>query len=70
LIEGAHAESLLYIFDESKSIAAPVFDAAEGAFAGPGEVFALAQSTPGEPSGRFYDIHARASGLEDWRSGM
>jgi hypothetical protein len=66
LIEGAHAESLLYIFDESKSIAADTFDAAEGAFAGPGETFALACSTPGEPAGRFYDFHARTKGLEDW----
>jgi hypothetical protein len=66
LIEGAHAESLLYIFDEAKSIAADTFDAAEGAFAGPGECFALACSTPGEPSGRFYDIHARKRGLEEW----
>jgi hypothetical protein len=66
LIEGAHAESLLYIFDESKAIDAGVFDAAEGAFAGPGEVFALACSTPGEPAGRFYDMHMRKPGLEDW----
>lgn len=66
LIEGAHAESLLYLFDESKAIAADVFDAAEGAFAGPGEVLALASSTPGAPAGRFHQIHARAPGLEDW----
>jgi hypothetical protein len=66
LIEGAHAESLLYVFDEAKSIAADTFDAAEGAFAGPGETLALACSTPGEPSGRFYEHHARKRGLEDW----
>jgi hypothetical protein len=66
LIEGAHAESLLYIFDESKSIAPEIFDAAEGAFSGPGETFALACSTPGSPAGRFYDIHARRPGLDDW----
>jgi hypothetical protein len=66
LIEGAHAESLLYIFDESKSIAPEIFDAAEGAFSGPGETFALACSTPGSPAGRFYDIHARKPGLDDW----
>ena len=67
LIEGAHAESLLFGFDESKSIAPDIWDAAEGALAGPGEVFALATSTPGEPSGRFFEIHARRPGLEDWR---
>jgi hypothetical protein len=66
LIEGAHAESLLYVFDEAKSIESAIFDAAEGAFAGPGETFALACSTPGAPAGRFYDFHARRPGLEDW----
>lgn len=70
-IEGAHAESLLYIFDESKTIPAGTWDAAEGAFAGGQaeglpEAFALAMSTPGAPTGRFYDIHHRARGLEDW----
>lgn len=68
LIEGAHAESLLFLFDESKSIEADVFDAAEGALGGPGEALALATSTPGEPAGRFYDIHARKPGLEDWHT--
>jgi hypothetical protein len=71
LIEGAHADSVMYIFDESKSIAAATFDAAEGAFSGAGagsdnEAFALAMSTPGEPNGRFYDIHRRIKGLEHW----
>lgn len=71
LIEGAHADSILYIFDESKAIIAGTFDAAEGAFSGAEadesmEAFALAMSTPGEPSGRFYDIHCRAPGTEDW----
>jgi hypothetical protein len=68
LIEGAHAESLLFVFDESKSISPDVFDAAEGALGGPGEAFALACSTPGEPAGRFYEIHTRAPGLEDWHT--
>jgi hypothetical protein len=71
LIEGAHADSILYVFDESKAIAADTFDAAEGAFSGVGEgsaleAFALAMSTPGEPVGRFYAIHARKPGFEDW----
>ena len=68
LIEGAHGRSLLYVFDEAKAILPDVFDAAEGAFAGTGEVFALAQSTPGEPAGRFYEIHQRRAGLEDWHT--
>lgn len=71
LIEGAHGDGVLYVFDESKAISAGTFDAAEGAFSGAGagstnEAFALAMSTPGEPNGRFYDIHRRAPGLEDW----
>lgn len=71
LIEGAHADRLLYIFDESKVIKPETFDAAEGAFSGAGddtgaEAYAVAISTPGEPNGRFYDIHARKPGFEDW----
>jgi hypothetical protein len=70
-IEGAHADSLLYIFDEAKIIPGGTWDAAEGAFSGGRteglpESFALAVSTPGAPAGRFYDIHKRAPGLEDW----
>jgi hypothetical protein len=72
-LEGAHADSVLYIFDESKIIAAETFDAAEGAFSGAGddsdlEAFALAISTPGECAGRFYEIHRHAAGLEDWHT--
>jgi hypothetical protein len=72
-LEGAHADSILYVFDESKIIAAQTFDAAEGAFSGAGEnsdleAYALAISTPGEPAGRFYDIHRHAPGLEDWHT--
>jgi hypothetical protein len=71
LIEGAHADHILYLFDESKTIPEGTFDAAEGAFAGAGEgsaleALALAASTPGEPVGRFYDIHKRKPGFEDW----
>ena len=72
LIEGVHADSVLYIFDESKAIGADTFEAAEGAFSGADpagglpEAFALSCSTPGEPNGVFYDIHARRPGLDDW----
>lgn len=65
-MEGAHADYLLGLFDESKTIPDATFDALEGAFAGPGEVMALAMSTPGPPSGRFFDIHSRKPGFEDW----
>lgn len=66
LIEGAHADSLLFIYDESKAIPPETFDACEGAFSGTGESLVLALSTPGPPQGRFYDIHARKPGYEDW----
>lgn len=73
LIEGAHADHILFVFDESKAIAPSIFDAAEGALSGdqqgkPGgrEAYALTQSTPGEPQGRFYDIHMQKPGLTDW----
>ncbi|MCJ7822629.1 MAG: hypothetical protein MUQ26_06070, partial [Armatimonadetes bacterium] len=65
LIEGAHADRLLYVFDEAKAIPPATWDAAEGALAS-GDCYALAISTPVEPQGRFYDIHARKPGLEDW----
>lgn len=66
LIEGAHADSLLYVLDEAKAIPPATWDAAEGALAGEGEAFVFAISTPGEPAGRFYEIHKRSPGLEDW----
>ena len=71
LIEGAHADSLLYLLDEAKVIPNGTWDAIEGAFSGGRtsglpEAFALAVSTPGPPAGRFYDIHKRGPGLEDW----
>lgn len=71
LIEGAHADCLLYVFDESKTIPGATFDAAEGAFSGAGgdttsEAYAVAISTPGEPNGRFYEIQSRKPGYEDW----
>lgn len=70
-LEGAHADSLFYTFDESKAIPADSWDAVEGAFSGAGsdvkqEAFALACSTPGEESGRFYEICTRKPGFQEW----
>lgn len=70
-LEGAHADQLLYVFDEAKAIPEKTWDAAEGAFSGGGAdtrmgAFAVAISTPGEPQGRFYRIHRRERGFEDW----
>jgi hypothetical protein len=65
LLEGAHADHLLFLFDEAKEIPDATWDAAEGALS-TGNCWALAISTPGEPQGRFYEIHKRKPGLEDW----
>lgn len=65
-IEGLHADHVAYIYDEAKNIPDGTFDATEGAFAGVGETFAFAISTPGPPSGRFWQIHARQAGYESW----
>ena len=72
VIEGLHADSVLIVIDEAKIVNPGIFDSIEGAFSGAGdgsdlEAYALAFSTPGEPAGRFYDIHARKPGLEDWQ---
>lgn len=72
LIEGAHASSLLYVFDEAKAIPGATFDAAEGALSQHGldgkEAYALVISTPGPPTGRFYEIQKRAPGYQDWHA--
>jgi hypothetical protein len=70
-IEGAHAEELLYLLDEAKIVPPATWDSIEGAFSNAGpdtadNAYAFAMSTPGPPSGRFYDIHRRAPGYEDW----
>jgi hypothetical protein len=66
-IEGAHAETVLVIFDESKLVPDGVFDSIEGAFSTEGtNAFAFAVSTPGAPIGRFYDIHKGKAGLKHW----
>lgn len=72
-IEGVHADQVLYIYDEAKTIPPETFDASEGAFSGAGgdtaqDAYALASSTPGPPVGRFYEIHARKPGFEDWHA--
>jgi hypothetical protein len=68
LLEGAHADALLVVLDESKSIVPAVWDSVEGALSGTGETFAYASSTPGAPSGRFFEIHERRPGLQNWET--
>jgi hypothetical protein len=66
-IEGAHADNLLYVLDEAKIIPDNIFDAIEGAFSTKGtNAFVFVVSTPGAPLGRFYDIHRKRIGLENW----
>lgn len=70
-IEGAHARQLLYLLDEAKIVPPETWDSIEGAFSNAGDdteddAYAFAMSTPGPPSGRFYEIHKRAAGYEDW----
>jgi hypothetical protein len=72
-IEGAHADEILYIVDEAKIVPAETWDAIEGALSNAGDdtefkAYVLAMSTPGPPSGRFYDIHQRKAGYEDWHT--
>ncbi len=68
LIEGAHAENLLTIIDEAKAVPAKSWDAIEGYFSDPGHKLVLALSVPGEPAGRFHEIHSRKPGYEEWTS--
>lgn len=64
-IEGAHADHMYYLFDESKIIPDATWDSAEGAMTGK-KAYWMAVSTPGIPSGRFYEIQTGQPGLEDW----
>lgn len=72
-IEGAHADELLYVLDEAKSIPDDTWRSIEGAFSGAGADteqtgYAIASSTPSAPEGYFYDIHAGAPGLQSWHA--
>lgn len=65
LIEGAHSEHVLILFDEAKAIPPSTFDATEGTLSHAG-AYALIISTPGTITGRFYEIQSRAKGTLDW----
>jgi hypothetical protein len=62
LIEGAHADHLMLIVDEAKSVPDASWDAMEGYFSSPGQYYRFVISTPSEPAGRFADIHMRKPG--------
>jgi len=72
-IEGAHADSILVVFDEAKAIPEETWDALEGAFSTAGldtedhrEALVLSISTPGAPEGRFFDIQSKKPSYSDW----
>lgn len=60
-LEGTHAAHVLVVVDEAKTVPSPVWDALEGAGSS-GDVWSLAVSTPGPPSGRYYELFARPLG--------
>lgn len=64
-MEGAHADEILYLFDESKIIPSASWDSVEGALSNTHALW-FASSIPGETSGRLYDICRHAPGYEDW----
>lgn len=57
MIESAHADQLLIVIEEAKSVPESIWDALEGSLTGEEGQFVLAGSTPGAPAGRFYQIH-------------
>lgn len=70
-VEGAHADRMLWLFDEMKDIPDLTFEKAEGAMAGAGadtgqRAYALGTSTPGPKIGKLWRIHNREPGNEDW----
>jgi hypothetical protein len=67
-IEGTHAEVVVCVIDEAKAVPNEIWDAVEGSFVGSKDFYYVAISTPGIPQGRFYDIHAKKQGFEDWKS--
>lgn len=69
-IEGAHADTLLYVFDEAKSIPDAIFESVEGAFASEGNAYAFVISTPGAPLGQFHNIITQKPGYLSWSVDM
>ncbi len=66
-VEGAHAENLLVLADEAKGLDAEVIAALHGTQTdlGGDRLYVLA-SVPGGPSGPFYDVFRKGSGL--WKT--
>lgn len=54
-IEGFHSTNLLYLVDEAKGVADPIYDAVDGALTEGGQRIYV--STPGSRTGKFYESH-------------
>lgn len=63
-IEGFHHENLLWIVEEAKAVADPVFESLSGALSQEGN-FLYISSTCGPPRGHFFDSHTRLRHLYD-----
>jgi len=63
--EGGHSAELLLLFDEARIIPPGIWDSARGMLTS-GKYLWLAQSTPGDPVGRFHDIFSKKRGWADW----
>lgn len=68
LLEGAHADRMLMVVDEAKSVPDASFEAMQGYESTDGDHSWLVISTPGAPAGWFYNLHAGAKGYERWRT--
>jgi len=64
--EGGHADHLLVLFDEARSILDPIWRSALGMFTRPDYRW-VAISTPGEEVGTFFQIFTGASGWDGWQ---
>jgi hypothetical protein len=70
-MEGTHGTNIGFVFDEAKTIPEETFDATAGAFAtfgseSEGVGYALAISTPGITSGRFYEMFKDRRKFTKW----
>ena len=63
LFEGFHAERVLVVVDEAKSVEQPIFDAVERVLSAGKWVRLLVASTPGGPCGPFYDCFGKNAHL-------
>ncbi|NIP92853.1 MAG: hypothetical protein GWO24_05055 [Akkermansiaceae bacterium] len=67
LVEGAHADHMLMVVDEAKSVEEDMWISFDGYFSSPGDHYRFVVGTPGAPAGRFFDYHSgRLAGWESF----